>query len=308
MQDKANVLLIGCGGIGTICALNLETGGKRQSQPSFGRTMNMSKLMVSPLRETAPYKYIICTTKNYADIPPTVAELIRPAVTPGYSIVILLQNDLNIELPVIAAFPDNIVLSDISFCGSHEVATRKILHEDDDELYVGAFCNPTKDLAEEDQAAREFCQVYGAGGNASPSTTPTLNTAVGENSLTDLDTGRIQLADGALEILVRPAMEEIRAASKACGHDLPAELVDFMIMMDPITMYNSPSMQVDLRKGRFCEYENIIGEPLKEGKARGVPMPTLSVLYGILKSIQWRTKQKHGLVTIPDPEDHTIQK
>ena len=28
MQDKANILLIGCGGIGTISALNLETGGK----------------------------------------------------------------------------------------------------------------------------------------------------------------------------------------------------------------------------------------------------------------------------------------
>jgi ketopantoate reductase len=102
-------------------------------------------------------------------------------------------------------------------------------------------------------------------------------------------------------------MEEIQAAAKACGHDLPAELVDFMITMDPVTMYNLPSTQVDLRKGRYCELENIVGRPLKEGKARGFPMNTLSVLYGILESIQWRTKQKNGLVTIPKPEDHTVK-
>jgi hypothetical protein len=66
-------------------------------------------------------------------------------------------------------------------------------------------------------------------------------------AITDLDTGRIQLADGAVETLVRPAMQEIRAAAKACGHDLPEELVDFMIKLDPITMYNPPSMQVDIR-------------------------------------------------------------
>jgi ketopantoate reductase len=28
MADKANVLLVGCGGIGTIASLNLEIGGK----------------------------------------------------------------------------------------------------------------------------------------------------------------------------------------------------------------------------------------------------------------------------------------
>lgn len=58
-------------------------------------------------------------------------------------------------------------------------------------------------------------------------------------------------------------------------------------------------------QGRYCEYENIVGEPLKEGTARGVPMPTLTVVYHILKAIQWRTKQKNGLIAIPEPEDHT---
>jgi 2-dehydropantoate 2-reductase len=191
-----------------------------------------------------------------------VTDLIKPAVTPGHTVIVLLQNGLNIERPVIAAFPQNIVLSGVSFCGSHEVGTGKIVHEDDDEIYLGAFRNPTKDPAEEDQAAKDFVEIYGAGGKCKPE----WNANVGFsrwrkllynaclNSLcavTDLDTGRIQLADGAIESLVRPAMLEIRAAAKASGHDLPEELIDFMIKLDPITMYNPPSMQVDLRKVRI---------------------------------------------------------
>lgn len=206
-----------------------------------------------------PFKYIICTTKNIPDVSPTLAEVIQPAVTPGYSIIVLIQNGLNIERPIITAFPENIVLSGVSFCGSHEVAPGQIVQEDDDELYVGAFRNPSKDPAEEDREAEEFCRIYGAGGKCNAEHNPNVgwtrwrkllyNACL--NSLcavTGLDTGRIQLADGAINNLVRPAMEEIRAAAKACGHDLPAELVDFMITLDPVTMYNPPSMQVDLRK------------------------------------------------------------
>lgn len=194
-----------------------------------------------------------------ADIKPSVADLIKPAVTPGHTIIVLLQNGLNIDKPVIAAFPHNIVLSGVSFCGSHEVETGVILHEDDDEVYVGAFRNPNRDPAEEDLAAKEFVEIYGAGGKCKPEWSPNVGFSRWRkllynaclNSLcaiTDLDTGRIQLADGAVETLVRPAMQEIRAAAKACGHDLPENLVDFMIKLDPITMYNPPSMQVDIRK------------------------------------------------------------
>jgi ketopantoate reductase len=56
-------------------------------------------------------------------------------------------------------------------------------------------------------------------------------------------------------------------------------------------------------QGRFCEVENIVGEPLREGKARDVPMPVLTVFYHILKAIQWRTKERKGMVAIPAPEN-----
>ena len=125
-------------------------------------------------------------------------------------------------------------------------------------------------------------------------------------AITDLDTGRLQLATEVVEGLVRPAMHEIRAAAKASGgHDLPIELVDTVIATDPITMYNPPSMQVDVRNGRYIEFENIVGEPVREAAKCGVPTPTLLVLYNLLKAIQWRTKERKGLIEIPARADHT---
>lgn len=51
-------------------------------------------------------------------------------------------------------------------------------------------------------------------------------------------------------------------------------------------------------QGNYTEYENIVGEPLRAAQSVGVPAPTLTVLYGILRAIQWRTKEQKGLVTL----------
>lgn len=67
-------------------------------------------------------------------------------------------------------------------------------------------------------------------------------------------------------------------------------------------MYLPPSMLSDVRKGNFIEYENIIGEPLREGEKLGVPMPTLRVLYHLCQAIQWKNKELKGLVNVPPKE------
>lgn len=51
-------------------------------------------------------------------------------------------------------------------------------------------------------------------------------------------------------------------------------------------------------QGNFTEFENILGEPLRTAEKIGVPAPTLKVLYGILRAMQWRTKEKKGLLSV----------
>jgi ketopantoate reductase len=55
-------------------------------------------------------------------------------------------------------------------------------------------------------------------------------------------------------------------------------------------------------QGNFIEFENLLGEPLREGKKAGVEMPMLEVLYQLAKAIQWRNKEVRGLVSVPRKE------
>ena len=215
-----------------------------------------------------PFKYVICATKNIPDVPPFVVDLITPAVTPGHSVIVLVQNGLNIEKPLLEAFPKNIVLSGVSFVGSHQISPGEIEQDDHDKISVGAFRNPSLDPQIEDQEAKEFCDAYAAGGKCVADYQPDVGFSRWRKliynaclnsicAVTDLDTGRMRLADGAVDNLVRPAMEEIRAAAKACGTELPADLVDFFINLDPLKYYLLPSMQMDIRKVSFpypCQF------------------------------------------------------
>jgi ketopantoate reductase len=75
-----------------------------------------------------PFDFVVVTTKNVADVPPFVTDVIAPAVTPGHTAITLLQNGLNIERPVIAAFPTNPVLSGITVIGAREHPRGTITH------------------------------------------------------------------------------------------------------------------------------------------------------------------------------------
>lgn len=43
------------------------------------------------------------------------------------------------------------------------------------------------------------------------------------------------------------------------------------------------------------EAEVIVGEPVREGRRLGVPMPKLETIYGLLKAKQLQAKEQKGL-------------
>ncbi|KAI6791532.1 2-dehydropantoate 2-reductase family protein [Hortaea werneckii] len=337
MAEKSSVLLVGGGSVGAIAALNLEVGKQAtvtlvcrsnyQAVKENGYNIRscdhgtIEHWKPSEIVDTVPktdqngqpFDYVVCVTKNVADVPPPLSDLIRPAIA-DQTVIVLIQNGLNIERPMFAAFPANVVLSGVSMIGASESKPGEIEQGFQDILYVGPFRNPNLEGDKETAAAQAFVRVYGAGGK----TQCEFNADVGWTrwrklvynaclnpicAITDLDTGRIRLSDGAVEGLVRPAMKEIIAAAKAAGHDLPPTIADDMINMDPLDLYLPPSMLQDLRKDNYIEYETILGEPLREGEKLGVPMPTLRVLYHLCQAIQWKNKEARGLVSIPPKED-----
>ncbi|KAF2711401.1 2-dehydropantoate 2-reductase [Pleomassaria siparia CBS 279.74] len=334
---KTSVLVVGGGSVGAIAALNLEVGGLASVTVVLRSNYNKVKETgydiqscdhgeVKAWRPTSvrnqvpniteegadPYDFIVLTTKNIPDVGPTVAELIAPALDKenAHTTIVLIQNGLNIEKPLIEAYPKATILSGVSLIGSAEPQPGVIVQDDKDRLLIGPFDTPNIHASFAEAKAKEFVKIYGAGGKTDCKYSPDVshdrwrklvyNACLNPIcAITGLDTGRIRLADGAVEGLVKPAMREIVVAAKAVGVELAKDVMETMIEVDPLDLYLSPSMLADVRKGNYIEFENLLGEPLREGKKAGVPMPTLEVLYQIARALQWRTKESRGLVDIP---------
>jgi 2-dehydropantoate 2-reductase len=212
-----------------------------------------------------PYDFILLATKNIPDISPTVIDLVAPALPKDntHTTLVLIQNGLNIEKPFLTSHPTTPVLSGVSLIGSAEPSPGQIIHDEPDRLLIGAFSNPSISSSNSSALAESFVALYSAGGKTQCTFSPDVlhdrwrklvyNACLNPIcAITGLDTGRIRLADGALEGLVKPAMREIvEAARVAGGVKLDEGIVQAMIEVDPLTSYLKPSMQQDLDKVCF---------------------------------------------------------
>lgn len=124
---------------------------------------------------------------------------------------------------------------------------------------------------------------------------------------------KMRMTPFIIDDLIRPIMLEIKATAKAVGVELPDNIVDLQIRLDPIHEDFLPSMGQDAQKvycsyrvvrgdvlvnarvqGNYLELEPIVGEPLREAERLGVPTPTLKTIYGLLKGLQAKTKEAKG--------------
>lgn len=253
-----------------------------------------------------PFDFILVTTKNVADASPTVAGLIQPAVTPGKTAIVLSQNGLNIEKPVVPCFPSNPIISSVSTIGATERSHGDILHDDDDAQKIGPFHNPGVSKEVTEAAARRYIEIYNACGKLDIVYEPDVLWArwrklvynASFNSVATMlrmDATRMRMTQHVVDDLIKPIVLEIIAAANAAGAKLAYDLPETVIYNDSIDAFFKPSMLQDIEKGNLIEYEVIVGEPLREGQARGVPMPTLDLVYRVLQALQVKAKESRGL-------------
>ncbi|KAK7990142.1 hypothetical protein PG989_010457 [Apiospora arundinis] len=333
-ERKAQVLIVGVGGVGAMAAYALEIGGKAEVTAVLRSNYNavaergfkidsiehghdIKGFRPSYTRKTIPdvaqeqlqkpFDFILVTTKNIPDVPPTVADLIAPAVTPGKTVIVLSQNGLNIEKPLLARFPSNSILSSISLIAATETAHGEILHDDKDAQYISPFAASPGEAPSEASvaAAHRYIEIYNACGKLNIMYEPDAQLArwrklvynASFNSVAAvlrMDTARMRASRHVIDDLVKPIMKEIVAAAGAAGYSFPEDLPEKVIRVDPTDTAFKPSMCQDVEKGNFMEIENIVGEPLREGEARGVSMPTLRTMYGLLKGLQLQVKEARG--------------
>lgn len=328
--DKANVLLVGSGGVGTIASVGLEASGRagvtsvlrsdydRVKERGFEiqsidygnfdswRPTHIEKSVQEAMDNHGPFNYILVATKVLPEILPT-EKLIQPAVTPGKSVIVLIQNGIGIEEPVANTYPENIVLSGVSMVSAHNYSGKVVQHEAD-ELIIGYFDSPGFEKDQLLKAAKEFVTLYSAAGADCVLTdelnftrwrklvyNSTINTTC---ALTRIDAGR-SFHSGMEDQLIVPAMREIIAIAKSEGVSIPESAITDMVESDD-GVYATPSMMVDVQKGNPMELEVILGNPLRTAKKNGVPTPILSVIYELLKGVQFSLMEARGHIKLPE--------
>ncbi|KAK9424872.1 putative 2-dehydropantoate 2-reductase [Seiridium unicorne] len=326
---KARILIVGTGGVGAMAAYALDIGGKAEVtavlRSNFAavqeRGFNIDSIEhghdIKGWRPTdnvvkenlQPFDFVLVTTKNIADIPPSVSDLIKPAVTPSTTAIVLSQNGLNIEKPLILNFPTNPIISSISMISATEIGHGNILHDDRDIQEIGPFqsANVPSDVAA--SAARRYVEVYNGCGKLDIKYEEDVlrsrwrklvyNASYNTVAATiRMDTGRMRTSRHIIDDLVLPIMLEIMAVAKAVGVELPPEVADHFVRVDPIKNEFKPSMCQDIEKGNFIEFETIVGEPLREAEARNVPVPVLKTINKIRNPVRIGRTDTPAITTI----------
>ncbi|OJI99321.1 hypothetical protein ASPVEDRAFT_123919 [Aspergillus versicolor CBS 583.65] len=331
--SKSRILIVGTGGIGTVSAYSLERGGaaevtavmRSNYEAAVKKGIDIDSVQygqVKAWRPTAivksvpdvskenipPFDYIVVTTKNIPDAPPTVSDLIAPAVTPGKTAIVLSQNGLNIENPLIERFPTNPLISSVVYTGATITGPAAVYHDDDECQKIGAFVNPAVPASVADEAAQRYVQIFNPSGELEiiyePDVATTRWRKIAYNgsmnpvaTILGMDTPRMRMTVHVIDDLILPIMREVVEIAKACGVTLPEEkdLAHAILHQDPNDTAFKPSMCQDYEKGNLMEIENILGEPLRVAERVGVPAPNLRIVYSIMKGLQVRVKESKGL-------------
>lgn len=320
VNAQPKVLLFGSGGIGTVylwllsknstttavCRSNYEVAKKDGfiiNSSIFGQGIHFRPNVVRNCEEAAsvdatPFDYIVVCSKA---IPDTVPKWITPVVTPGRTVIVLLQNGIGIEEEYRTAFPTNPIVSTVLYFPATQRPVGVITHGEIERLEIGAYPS-----TESDQHAKAFAQlIQSAGATAllhddiqlirwtklliNASWNPICALALSK------DTEVLGSCEGASNV-IKAVMMEIRDIASAYGYHITTEKVDFELgratARIPIHAGIEPSMLQDVKTDRRIEVEAILGNTVRLGKAKGVRCDRVELLYVLAKTLDLHIGRK----------------
>ena len=231
--------------------------------------------------------YVILATK----VLPTVdrVALLRPAVRSNDTVIVLIQNGIDIEDEIKTAFPDNELLSTIAYIGASRPAPGKVLHQGSGALQMGVYpqgISPAlKRLADAFAAVKVKCDmmediVFTRWNKLlwNLPYNPVSVLAGGAN------TARMSCG-GELEKLCADLMSEVIRVANAAGVALAEPLAEEQREYTRNFPPYKTSMLQDYEAERALEVEAILGNTLRVAKRFGVEVPRIECCYALLKSV-----------------------
>ncbi len=216
------------------------------------------------------------------------ADLVSPLVKPN-SLALLAQNGLGGEGKLAQLIGPQHVGGALAFLCSNRLQPGLIHHLDYGYLRIGNFQSPPDDrlLAVNDIMNHSGidCQVVD---NLALARWKKLVWNIPFNGLSALLDKQVNqiMADPDLHARADRLMHEVQAAAAGqglvIGDDFLATMMDYSAKMQPYYT----SMHLDRRGGRPLETDAIVGEPLRQGQAKGVDLPEMEALYRGLLAVE----------------------
>jgi 2-dehydropantoate 2-reductase len=305
-----SILIIGAGAIGAFFGSALARAGATVSvvcRSDFSAVTEKGYHIRSPLlgdHQFAPagvysstseagsqFDYIVLATKVLEQT--DRAEIIKPAVGVG-TVVVLIQNGIDIERDIAAAFPHNELLSCIAFIAVARVGPGEIHHQSVGSLTIGRYPEGISESARELSALFEASQVP-------CKLTADVITARWQKALWNATFNPISVLGGVLDTatilrtprdveFVRRIMNEIADVAEASGHALSRDVIEALIAGTRAMPAYKTSMALDLENGRPMELEAILGNVVRTAREHAVPIPSLETIYSLAKMVEAKTR------------------
>lgn len=301
-----DILILGAGAVGAFYGSALARQGARVSvlcRSDYEAVSREGYAIRSPLlgdhcfrphrvyRDAAqcesPPDLVILTSKVLPSI--DRVALLRPVVA-NHTVILLIQNGVDIEQEIADAFPRNELLSALAFIAVGRGAPGEVHHQSLGSLVIGRYPRGSSPIAEQIAALFEASKV-------SCKVTDDVVTARWQKAVWNAPFNPISIMGGVLntaqmlgsptaEALVRKAMQEVCDAAAANGHPQNPKLIDNMIAGTRAMPPYKTSMALDYENGRPMEVEAILGAVVRAAHRAGVATPVLGTIYALAKMVE----------------------
>lgn len=267
---------------------HVKRDGYRIRSPLLGDHVFRPHAVLREVAEsTSPPDYLILAVKILPGI--DRAALIRPAVGPD-TVIVLIENGIDIEEEIARAFPQNELLSSVAFVGVGRSGPGEVHHQTLGSMVLGRY--PSGITA----AAQQLAALFEAG-KIGCKLDEHIVTVRWQKAVWNASFNPISIMGGVLDTsmmlrtpedqaFIRRAMQEVCDIAAAAGHALPPRIIDQMITSTLGMSAYKTSMAQDFESGRPLEIEAILGNAVRVGRKHAVAIPVLETVYALAKMIE----------------------
>jgi 2-dehydropantoate 2-reductase len=292
-----------------ICRSNYEVASQNGftiNSTIFGNNLSCKPNVVRSVNEAqygglGPFDYVIVAAKALP-VTPSIPSLLKPAVSPNTAMV-LIQNGVGIEAIYADAFPNNPILSCVTYLPVTQTSPAVFTHKEVEKLHVGTF--PHNAPADHKYAAERLVSLINSVGatavhhdDVGSQRWAKLLVNASWNPICALARSRdaqFMATSPEATAYVRDVMLEITSIAQAIGYNnVSNETVDWQMSRAKARSLPGiePSMMADAMAGRETEADAIVGNAVKIAEANGVKVPLLTANYALLKALNESFKRE----------------